>query len=235
MNKMTPLNNKLHAKSKINDNRDFSRFKDEHLIPITAQDFIPLSSEFPVIFVKNAETGQFTAVAMMGIKTNINLYCQTAKWETEVIPSSFYNFPLSLIKQDDQNDNCYVCIDTNEGVVSEEHGQALFDEKGEQTEYLKARTKHLLDVAENSDRTQNIIQYLASKKLLTLRTLNLKLEGEKYTVDGVYIIDDEVLNKLSNDDFNELRSKGLLPMIYAQLSSMHQISRLIKKQLNFEN
>lgn len=237
INKMTnivPLNNKHHAKLKIKDNKDFSRFKDQHLIPITVQDFIPLSTEFPIVFVKNAETGQFTAVAMMGIKTNINLYCQTSEWLSEVTPSSFFNSPLGLVKQEGEEENFYVCIDINENGVGKIDGQSLFDEKGEETEYLKVRTKHLLDVAENSQQTQNIIQYLASKKILTLRTLNLNLAGEKYTIEGLYVIDEKVLHNLNNEDFNELRERGLLPLIYAHLSSMHQIARLITKQLNFD-
>jgi len=233
MTNIVPLHHQQHATLKVQDNKDFSRFKEQHLIPIVVQDFIPLASEFPIVFVKNTETGQFTAVAMMGIKPNINVYCQTPNWPAEVIPSSFFNYPLSIVRQKEDDDNCFVCIDSDSAMVSKDQGQALFDEKGEQTDYLKARTEHLLNLAERHEQTNNIMQYFANKKLLTLKSLNLNLGGEeKLALNGLYVIDEKRLEALPDDEFNELRKKGLLPLIYAHLSSMHQIARLAKMHIN---
>ncbi|MBL4940650.1 MAG: SapC family protein [Colwellia sp.] len=235
MTNIIPLNHEQHASLKITENKDFTRFKNQHLIPVLVQDFIPLASEFPVVFVKNTETGQFTAVAMMGIKSNINLYCQTANWPAEVMPTSFFNFPLSLVKESEDNDNCFVCIDTDASVVNTHAGQSLFNEKGEQTNYLKAKTDHLLNIAQQHEQTSSIVQYFARKKLLTLKTLNLNLgEEQKITLDGLYVIDEQKLTALSDKEFTELRNKGLLPIIYAHLSSMHQIARLAKMQIAFD-
>jgi hypothetical protein len=235
MTNIIPLHHQTHATLKVNNDNDFTRFKEQHLIPVVIQDFIPLASEFPIVFVKNTETGRFTAVAMMGIKPNINLYCQTPTWPAEVVPTSFFNYPLSLAKQNEHDDDCYVCIDTESAQVNEETGHPLFDDKGEQTDYLKARTEHLLNVAQSHEQTANIMQYFASKKLLTLKTLNLNLGGDQsFNLDGLYVIDEKKLGTLADDEFNELRSKGLLPIIYAHLSSMHQIARLAKKQINLD-
>ncbi|MCJ8303190.1 SapC family protein [Shewanella sp.] len=235
MTQITPLNNEHHSNLKITSSTDFSRFKEQHLIPLIAHDFIPLASEFSIVFVKNEETGQFTAVAMMGIKPGINLYCQDDKWEPSVMPSSFLNSPLSLHIQDENSDDCFVGIDLDSPLVSTDNGQALFNSEGEQTDYLKSRTEHLLDVTGKYEQTQKITQHLASKRLLTLKKLNINLgKDEKYAIDGLYIIDENVLNDLCQDDFNDLREKGLLPLIYAHLSSMHQIGRLAKKQIQFD-
>jgi len=235
MTNIIPLHHQTHATLKVKNDNDFTRFKEQHLIPVVIQDFIPLASEFPLVFVKNTETGQFTAVAMMGIKPNINLYCQTPTWSAEVVPTSFFNYPFSLARQNESDDDCFVCIDTDSALVNEEQGQALFDDKGGQTDYLKTTTEHLLNVAQRHEQTANIMQYFASKKLLTLRTLNLNLgEEQKLTLDGLYVIDEKKLAALADEEFNELRSKGLLPIIYAHLSSMHQIARLAKKQINLD-
>ena len=77
------------------------------------------------------------------------------------------------------------------------------------------------------------MQYFANKKLLTLKSLNLNLGGEeKLALNGLYVIDEKKLENLPDAEFNELRSKGLLPIIYAHLSSMHQIARLAKMHIN---
>jgi hypothetical protein len=233
---MTPLNNKQHANLKIQQSNDVSRFKKQHLIPITVQDFIPLSTEFPIVFVKNEETGQFTSVAMMAIRAGINLYCQDIKWSCAVAPIGFHNAPLSLVKTSENSDEVIVCFDEKSSLISTDTGNALFDEQGQQSEFLKRKTQSLLSVAEFTEQTQAIINILAQKKLLTSKQLNVKLtsEQEPVLISGIYLIDETVLNTLSTEEFEDIRIKGLLPLIYAHLASLHQITRLTMKQNEFE-
>ena len=233
---MTPLNNKQHANLKIQQSNDVSRFKKQHLIPITVQDFIPLSTEFPIVFVKNEETGQFTSVAMMGIRSGINLYCQDVKWSCAVAPIGFHNAPLSLVKTSENSDEVIVCFDEKSSLISTDTGNALFDEQGQQSEFLNRKTQALLSVAEFTEQTQAIINILAQKKLLTSKQLNVKLtsEQEPVLISGIYLIDEKVLNTLSTEEFEDFRTKGLLPLIYAHLASLHQITRLTMKQNEFE-
>jgi len=203
---MTPLNNKQHANLKIQHTNDVSRFKNQHLIPITVQDFIPLSTEFPIVFVKNEDTGQFTSVAVMGIRSGINLYCQDVEWTCAVAPVGFHNAPLSLVKTSDNSDEVTVCFDEKSSFISTDSGEALFDEQGLQTEFL-------------------------NKKKLNVK---LAREAEPMLLSGIYLINEKVLNALPIQEFEELRSQGLLPLIYAHLASLHQITRLTIKQNEFE-
>ena len=124
---------------------------------------------------------------------------------------------------------CFVCIDTDNDIVNQEQGHALFDDNGSETNYLKTRTDHLLNVNEKFQQTNTIMHYLSRKRLLILKALNINLGDEKkFNLNGLYGIDEKKLNDLPDTEFNELRNKGLLPIIYAHLSSMHQIARLAK-------
>ena len=143
---MTPLNNKRHANVKVKANNDVSRFKNQQLIPVTLQDIIPLSGEFPIVFVKNEETGQFSCVAMMAIRPNLNLYCQDITWNHHTLPLGFSNYPFSLAKKSEQSDEAIVCINENSPLVNPNEGELLFDETGNQTEYLKKRSEALLQL-----------------------------------------------------------------------------------------
>lgn len=233
---MIPLNNKQHANLKVQKINDVTRFKNQNVIPVTVQDFIPLSTEFPIIFVKNEETGQFTSVALMGIRSDVNLYCQDTKWSCPVAPIGFNNAPFSLVKTSEDSDEVMVCIDEKSPLIGTEKGDALFDEKGEQTDYLAQRTQALLNMADYTEQTQAIIALLAQKKLLVSKGLNIKLasQDEPFVLNGIYMIDEVALNNLSTEEFEGLRSQGLLPLIYAHLSSLHQITRLTIKQNEFE-
>jgi len=236
MSKIVPLNLEKQGKYHIIDSDDYSRFANQQLIPVVAQEFSAIASEFPIVFVKNSETGQFISVAIMGLQSGINLYCQSKQWPAAVTPLGFSNAPLSLVKSTSNTEQLMVCLDEESECCSQESGQALFNAKGEQTPYLEKRIKALLDMADFTRQTQGICQLLAEKQLLTSRQLsvNLGTDKEPCQIDGIYLVDEAKLNKLSSEEFAELRSKGLLPIIYAHLNSLHQIGRLTLKQRAYQ-
>lgn len=236
MANISPLNSTKHLNTAIKESSDYSRFAEQSLIPVVVQEFSVLATEFPIVFVKNAETGQFTPIAMMGIKNNVNLYCQTKNWQSSVTPLGFSKAPLSLMKTSENSDEVMVFIDEDSDLVSSAEGEKLFDKSGEQTEYLKKRSNALLDLASFTQQTAGITQYFADLNLLTPKQLTVKLSSDspQVNIDGVYIIDEKALKELKDEEFLSLKSKGLLPLIYAHLTSLHQIARLITKQNEFD-
>jgi hypothetical protein len=232
MTNIIPVNNELHRSIKIKRSQDFSRFSKQHLIPITAQDFAAIASELPIVFVKNTETGQFTPVAMMGIKEGVNLYCQNNNYSAHVFPKGFLNAPLSLTKSVSDPDDVIICIDLDSPYINDS-GEAIFNNKGEKTEFFESFTKHLLSVAEGTQQTQSITQLFANKKLFMPQTVNVSIDakGNRATISGVYIIDEKALSALDDNEFIDIKNKGLLPLIYSHLSSLYQIGRLSRLQI----
>ena len=235
MSKVSPLNNEKHSDIKIAASSDYRRFKEQNLIPVIAHDFSLLATEFPIVFVKNSETGQFIAVAMMGIKSGLNLYCQTEHWGSPVTPIGFTNAPFSLVKKNADSDEVVVCIDEESNLVNKTSGESLFNAQGEQSDYLNNKAKKLIQIAQNTIQTQGITQLFSEKKLLTARqlTVNLLDEKEPFVISGIYTIDETILNAMPIEEFEQLRSQGLLPLIYAHLTSLHQMTRLTKKHNDF--
>ncbi len=236
MTKITPLNTTEHAGISIIESNDYSRFSNEHLIPVVAQEFVSIATEFPIVFVKNTETGRFTPVAMMGLKNRINLYCHDSSWRANVTPLGFSNAPLSLMKTSEQSDEVMVCIDQSSHLVVDAGGHRLFNDDKEQSDYLKARTQALLDIASFNQQTASICQLFTSLKLLEPKLLSVKLiqNEQAINIDGVYVVDEKRLNELSDEDFLSLKNKGVLPLIYAHLLSLKQLSRLIEKQNRYD-
>ncbi len=231
MGQPVPLTKEKHGNLKVLDSTDFTRYKNQHLIPIVVQDFYTLSAEFPLVFVKN-ETDDFVAVAVMGFKEGVNLYCQTGEWSAHVIPAGFGNAPFSVAILDESGEKLAVCVDEDSPLLSEERGEPLFDEQGEQTEYLKMRMDSVVRVAEQTRQSQSFCRYLASKNLLAPRQLNIQRDqqGKKYVIDGIYTVDEDVLQELPIEEFDKMRKNGLLGLIFAHLTSLNQIKRLSQKQ-----
>ncbi|ABZ75716.1 SapC family protein [Shewanella halifaxensis HAW-EB4] len=237
-NNIVPLNSDTHLEMCVSESQDYRRFAEQQLIPVVFHEFHQLATEFPLVFVKNSETGQFIPIAMMGVKNGLNLYCQTGEWPAMIKPRGFSNAPLSLVKTSKESDNVLICIDTESPLVTEagENSQRLFDDNKEQSEYLKKRTQALLDIAAFNEQTDKICQLLASKSLFTAKQLTIKLaeSQQPINIDGIYVIDEQALNQLSNEEFLSFKDNGLLPLIYAHLLSLQQIPRLIEKQNHYD-
>ena len=226
------LNFEKHGNLRLREPREFTKHKAENFVPIVFQEFYSLATEFPLMFVRNKKTGDFVPGAMMGLKKGMNLYCQTSEWQPNFVPNSFTLTPLSVSRLDPQNNEADVAIDEQSSLLSESEGEPLYQSDGQATNYLKIRMDHAIRVTQQSVQAVSLCRYLAEKNLFTTRTLKLQQteSSPKYEVEGVFVIDEEALENLSDEEFQELRQQGLLPPIYAHLTSLQQIGRLTRLQ-----
>ena len=226
------MQNDKHANLKATHSGDYTRYKERHLIPIVAQDFFNLASEFPLVFVKNGDSGDFIPVAVMSLREGQNLYCATDQWQALVVPLSFSNAPFSIARTDAEGDQFAVLIDEDSPMLSETEGEPLFKEGGEKTDYLEQRIDSIVHVSQQVQQTQAICKLLVEKNLLTTNQVQLqhRPDGRTYNIDGIYTVNETVLNELTDAEFLELRDKGLIAMICAHLSSLQQLRRISQMQ-----
>lgn len=227
---IVPLNNEKHRDLKVTAAVNIARIKNEYLLPLIIQEFIVVATEYPIVFVKHEHTGAFQAVAMLGIESKENLFCKGDRWDGLYIPRLIRNHPFSLVFKDEKKEEFMLCIDEAYQPYKLQDAHALFDIKGEQTEYLKKLVANMVSDAENIQLTASFVSYLAEKELLIANRLSIEIENEKRNIDGLYIIDETKLNALSMEVFEQLRQRGVLPAIYAHMSSLHQIPRLINRK-----
>ncbi len=223
-----PLHNEVHGKLKIKNGINVEFLKEQHLIPLVAHEFARTATEYPIVFVKNNDSGEFQAVAMLGLEPGENLFVKDDVWQGGYLPHAATRYPLALVPNPQQQEQLLVAILEDSHLVSEEEGNALFDEKGEETEYLKARKESLIRYIEFSQVTTNFTKFLAEKELLIAQTLTLEIKGEKRDINGIYLIDEKKLNELSDEEFLEIRKRGYLAPIYSFLTSMPQVNRLAR-------
>ena len=232
MSSPVPLRKDKHAKLKVVESGDYRRYKGNHLVPIVIQDFFTLAAEFPLVFVKIGKTDEFIPVAMMGLREGQNLYCQTEQWQAGVIPVSFGNAPFTIARVDEKTEQLIVLLDEESPLLSETTGESLFDEKGERSAYLEARIESLIKVAEQTRNTQELCKRLTEKNLLSTQQVQLqhRPDAPRYNIDGIYVVNEIALNELSDEDYLHLRKMGLLPVIYAHLTSLQQLRRVSELQ-----
>ena len=225
-----PLNKNIHGKIKIKQQSNFAHIKGQHLAPVVVHEFSRAGSEFPVCFVKNSESGSFQPVALFGVKPGENAYTETERWEGTYVPAVVTHFPLALVPDGKEEDKFMVVIATESDVVNEEDGAALFDENGDETEFLARRKEALGKYLEHTHMTKMFTEVLVEKDLLVQQNLEITVKEEKIQINGLYLVDEKKLNELSDEDYLDLRKRGLIGPIYAHLNSMHQINRLVTKK-----
>ncbi|MFK5892372.1 MAG: SapC family protein [Pseudomonadota bacterium] len=225
-----PLNYEHHNQVKIQTKGQYFHTKNQQIVPVVIHEFSRTGAEMPIVFVKNTNTGEFQPVALLGFKNDENVFYANQnneeKWLANYVPAIINHHPFALMPTENDANKLQIFLKTDSTVISTEEGSALFDEQGQETEYLKQRKNVLATYYENTLITKQFVESLADNDLLIKQQLTITLQGEDYAIDGVYLVNEKTLNELPDNEFLALRKRGYLSAIYIHLGSIHQLTRL---------
>lgn len=220
---IVPLQADVHSRIKFNDAR-MNHVSDQQVIPLLFQEFLLASRNYPIVFVKNTDTGQFQSVCVLGIKPGQNKFVKNNLWVTGYVPQVVRNAPLYLVADANDAKRLHLGVDETSPRIDLDKGELLFDTNGNESEYLQARKKDLITYFEHEAITRNIIDLLVEMDLFLHQHLSVQVNGESVSIKGVYIIDEDKLARLSDEQVLTLHKNGLFAPIYAHLMSLHQLS-----------
>ena len=105
-------------------------------------EFRQIQSEYPIVFGKDAETGQFEPLAMFGLAENENLFLTDKGWNAGYIPLTLERQPFLIGFQTATVDGVdteepVVYIDMDSPRISQTEGQPVFLEHGGSSPYLE--------------------------------------------------------------------------------------------------
>ena len=223
------VNKAAHKDTKVLADKTFSHVKSQHITSLVVHEFSRAAHEYPIIFLKDAKTGNFTAVAVFGLKPEENLFYDENCWKARYIPESIQGYPFIVAPAKDDANKQILVVDEESSRLSTEEGHALFDDKGEQTEFVTKLGTFLSEHVARQQTTQAFIKVLLDYKLIIHQTLEISsADNKKSNIDGMYVISEEALGKLSDKDYLDLRKRGFLPPIYASLFSLSRIGDLLQ-------
>lgn len=229
MNAITPLTKEVHAGLKLGQSHTYPQVKTEHLLPVVVHEFNRLALEYPLVFVKNADTGAFQPVVLTGLSAGQNLYYSEQGWQADATPQVIRNYPLLLIQDANNAGQLLVGINEASALLNASDGEALFDAAGNETAFLQQRKQQLADFLQHSQITAAFVSALTELDLLQPQKLTLTLGQQKQQLNGLYLLDEQKLNALTTAQFDSLRQRGFVAPIYAHLLSLRNIERLVKK------
>lgn len=228
-NSIALLNNKSHLKLKLKTDTSYEHAKEHHLAYLLVHEFPKAVLDFPIVFIKDAETGQFKSVALFGFKPGENLFYEQQGWRCKYIPANVRRHPFLMTPKNEELTEWDVCIDESSKALSESEGIPLFDGEGKASQHLDEAKKFLTDLIEKEQLTSSFCNYLAAKDLFRANSITVTNgEGQKTAINGLYIIDEDKLNELSDEEYLDLKKRGCMGPIYTHLSSLGQINNLLQ-------
>ena len=231
---MTPLDSSKHKNLRLNIDRNYSHVSHQNMIPLLAFEFLEASTNFPIVFVKEQETGKFKSVGLLGLNEGENLIFSDNKIRSNYIPMNIKHYPFSAGLQGADANEFVLCIDENSTLLNEKEGVKIFNENGQLSEEMQKVADLFTDILAKDEATDVFIDFLVENNLIQPAELTLKLgaEGNK-KINGIYKIDEEALNELSDKEALILYKRKYFSAIYAHLASLSQFNRLLQLKTNF--
>lgn len=230
--KLVPINKHEHANLRVRP-LDHFYFADRfHIASIMVHEFMRAASVYPIVFLEDNNADTFKPVVLMGLNEGTNLFvAPDGKWQASYVPAIIRRYPFALARAAAQpTDQFTVCIDLESEFVDERNGKALFDDDGEPTEVIANVKRYLGELQALERFTHDFCGFMAEHNLFTPLNMRVRYREQLKNITGCYVINEERLNKLSDSTFNEIRSQRYLPAIYAHLTSLAQVERLVMLQ-----
>jgi hypothetical protein len=232
MTNLVNLDRDAHRHLRVNEEAAFSACRDTTMCAVTATEIPRLVLEYPVVFTKHGENGQYLCVALFGVDPTRNLFWRDGRWRSFVVPLNIGRQPFfvgvgAASESAEAKQTLVTCVDLDNPGLQTAEGEALFDADGKDTPYLRHKMAMLAELIEGEQRARMFTERMAALDLIRPVELELKTPGAPpRKIGGLYSIDEGKVRGLSPELLAELNGKGYLHIIHAMLLSLGQLTLL---------
>ncbi|WP_331350777.1 SapC family protein [Cellvibrio sp. UBA7671] len=229
------LNNVAHKNLRVIRDNTVQFGDNERSVVTFPQEFRAIQNEYPIFFQKNAETGKFIPIALMGLRQNENLFLSEKGWDAQYVPASVRRRPFLIGVQppkpgEGNQPNRMVYVDMDSPRVNEAVGEPVFLPHGGYSPYLESIVDLLEYIQYGTELNDQFIDVLLAYELLEVVTLEITLKnGERNNLAGLYTINEDKLSGLAGGAVADLHTKGFMECIYMVLASHSNVIKLIAR------
>lgn len=214
------LNKNLHKDLKLSQYENYEFAKDVYLVPISFEEMLVAMKSLIIVFVKDENANVFPSVVLGGENSKNLLLLEDNTWkQNSYIPAALRCYPFGLGMSDG---NSFITIDTQAQVFQGEKGKLIIKDEKDLTEEGNYAVKFVTEVYTNINHAKNLGAFIESLGILKQAEINIQINEEKYSVkNGIYVIDENALNKLESRKLKKLTTSGYMKLIYAHLLSLN--------------
>jgi hypothetical protein len=207
MSNVVLLDSQLHRTLRVHAAPSAHYGDNQRFVAVAVNEFHALALHYPILFSKEADTGQFYCGAMLGFDAGENLFVDEHRTLTMYRPLNLQRGPFLTSGSD-------LAIDLDHPRVAPSGDQELFTEAGEPSRYLRI-----------------FIDTLLSLKLIEPMTISTRFDdGSDREFTGLYTINRDQLKELADAAVLDLFRRGYLQLIYLMLASLDQVSALAQRK-----
>ncbi|MBU1307498.1 MAG: SapC family protein [Alphaproteobacteria bacterium] len=211
-------------------NRHWQRFSSyafaatDALAPLVLAELPKATMALPIAFI--VQNGRFVPAALMGLQPGENLMVSiTGQWLGRYIPAAYRSYPFQLLEAEDGQH--VMCIDEASGLISDgATGERFFEEDGQPSKAISEILTFLQQTHVSKQATEAPTAALQKFELIRPWPLTIQSASGERRFDGLFQIDESVLNTLPAEALGELRDAGALVVAYCQLLSMQNLGEL---------
>lgn len=182
----------------------------------------PAAADYPLLFLKDADSGRLRLAAMFGMAPGQNTYVFNDMWQAVYLPAAISAAPFCLAGPQ----HC-LCIDEASPRVTTDAGDALFREDGSESATLERIRSALDRLAEGQKAADGLIDALLALDLLRPLIVTAHfISGAEQEIQGLYSISPQLLSRIAPAALLDLHARDHLPAIYAIIQSLNQFNRI---------
>lgn len=227
---VVPVDRNQHKNWSLRSIPDAGFSRNTHAVLLLGTEFVEAAREYPIVFVRNGE--QVMPLAMLGLREGENLFVdELGKWHARYIPAYVRRYPF-VFSEVAGTQQLLLSLDSDYPGLDKEgkDGKRLFDQEGQETEFLKNMLTFSQGFQDDYLRTQQLCIEL--DKLGLFKDMNLEAtlpNGNRFNMGGFLVINEQKLQELEQADLVHLFKTGILGAIYAHLMSLGNSVQLVNR------
>ena len=224
MSNIVLLDSQSHRKLRVHSQPAAHYGDNQRFVAVVVNEFHALAMHYPILFSKDAHTGQFYCGAMMGFDAGENLFLEEHRTLGVYRPLNLQRGPFLTAGSD-------LAIDLDHPRVAPSGDQELFNEAGEPSSYLQSIMGLMRDLRPGLERTRIFIDTLLGLKLIEPMSISARFDdGTNREFTGLYTVNRDHLKELADASALDLFRRGYLQLIYLMLASLNHVSALAQRK-----
>ncbi|OYQ27190.1 multidrug transporter [Sandarakinorhabdus cyanobacteriorum] len=195
-------------------------------------EFRRLANDYPILFRRDDESGDWSALALFGFEPGENLFLEGDRWLALNRPLAMAAQPFLVGRTAAGEGPGQVHIDMDHPRVSRSgEGVKLFEPGGQPTPHVELVADMLGALDEGYRASGGFFAALARYDLIEPFSLDVTLDnGAMHRLVGYHLINEDRLAALEPGALAELQAEGHLQPIYMALASLGNLARLVRRK-----
>lgn len=196
-------------------------------------EYADVQREYPIFFRKDAATGEYQSIALLGFEKGENLFLEGDRWNASYIPAMIARGPFLIGFQErqeggDLRKEPVIHVDLDNPRVSRTEGVPVFLSGGGNSPYLDHVAMVLRGINEGIEISRAMFATFAELDLIEPVEVEAKLSDERtYKLAGLHTINQQKLRALDRDALYRLHQSGFLQGAYLAMSSVGNVKKLM--------